>query len=155
MPRRPRYFLPDGLYHVTGNGIHANALFVDDDDRRVFLHFLRASLREFGLECLAYCLLGTHYHLMLRGPREDLSVAMHRLNGRYANHINQRHSRVGHVFRDRYSAYVIRDEQHYENACAYIEANPVNAGLCPTTDAWPWTWVARGTGAAAVVPIPT
>ena len=141
MPRRPRHFLPDGLYHVAGKAVFERPLFEDDDDRRAFLWLVDGAIREFDVECLAYCLMGTHYHLLLRCAQADLSRAMHRLNGRYARHVNDRYSRTGHVFGDRYSAYVIRDERHLEKACAYIKANPAKAGLCKTVDEWPWTWI--------------
>jgi putative transposase len=89
-----------------------------------------------------YCLLSTHYHLLLHCSQQDLSVAMHRLNGRYAQHVNVRRSHRGHLFGDRFSAYVVHDEDHLEKTVAYIEANPVKAGLCATVEEWPWTWIA-------------
>ena len=117
-------------------------LFVDDADRQAFLWLLGAVTARYGVVCHAYCLMGTHYHLILQGRREDLSVAMQRLNGRYARRYNERHLSRGHVFAGRFSAYVIRDESHLEDAYRYLEANPVEAGLCDTTDEWPWTWIA-------------
>jgi putative transposase len=149
MPRRPRSYLPDGLYHITGRAIFESPLFEDNDDRHVFLYLLRSVIREFEVDCLAYCLIGTHYHLLLQCRRENLSEAMHRLNGRYARHFNDRHLKTGHVFGDRFSAYVIRDDRHLQRACAYIAANPVKAGLCKTADEWPWTWISTATALPA------
>src|SRR4051794_28036447 len=140
MPRRPRYVLPDGLFHVTGRAVFGASLFEDDRDRAVFLRMLLHVVEEFGLECAAYCLLGTHYHLLVSGAQPDLSVSMHRLNGRYARHFNARYRRRGHVFGDRFSAYVVRDDRHFEKAMLYIQADPVKAGLARTVAEWPWTW---------------
>jgi REP element-mobilizing transposase RayT len=100
MPRLPRYLLPDGLYHVTGRAVFDSPLFADDDDRRVFLWLMRRALGEFHVECLGYCLMGTHYHLLLAGTRADLSQAMHRLNGRYLR-VHRRQSRQGGSVPDR------------------------------------------------------
>jgi putative transposase len=142
VPRLPRNHLPDGFFHVTARAVDGRLLFVDDADRGVFLWLLGAVTTRYGLICRAYCLMGTHYHLILEGRSEDLSVAMHRLNGRYARRYNERHQRRGHVFAGRFSAYVIRDEEHLEDAYRYLDANPVEAGLCTTPDEWPWTWIA-------------
>jgi putative transposase len=79
---------------------------------------------------------------------------MHRLNGRYARHFNDRHSRRGHLFGDRFSAYLVRDAEHLEQTYAYIEANPVKAGLCAQIDDWPWTWIAGRKAGTGLRPVP-
>jgi hypothetical protein len=102
----------------------------------------------------------THYHLVLEGRQAKLSEAMRSLNGRYAQRFNERHQRTGHVFAQRYSAYVIRDESHLEEALRYIAANPVKSGLCERVDDWPWLGICeslsgdrlrRGSASQAVV----
>jgi len=41
--RRPRKNLPpQGIYHVTTRGVARTAIFLDDDERRLFLHLLAA-----------------------------------------------------------------------------------------------------------------
>jgi REP element-mobilizing transposase RayT len=79
-----------------------------------------------------------HYHLIVEATRGDLSLGMHRLNGRYAQRFNQRHDRVGHLFQNRFASYVIENDEHYERAMAYVRANPVEAGLCHRIADWPW-----------------
>jgi REP element-mobilizing transposase RayT len=146
------------MYHVTAQAVCGASLFVDDEDRRAFFLLLEFVIARFELTCWAYCLMGTHYHLVLEGRRERLSDGMKRLNERYARHFNKRHGRRGHIFAERYSAYVIEDEGHFEEACKYIAANPVRAGLCETVGDWPWSWVAgdsaRVGGPARRVPVP-
>ncbi len=145
MSRQPRNELPDGVFHVTAHCVFGLDLFADDRDRYVFLWLLGELTERFPIRCLAYCLMGTHYHLLLEGTTSDLGAAMQRLNGRYARTFNERHNRSGHVFAERYSARVIADEQHLEQTYAYVEANPAKAGLCDGDKPWPWTWIeARG-----------
>jgi REP element-mobilizing transposase RayT len=144
--RQLRSELPDGVYHVTARSVAGGELFVDDEDRRAFLWLLGFVVVNGQLECRAYCLMGTHYHLLLEGRRDRLSEGMKCLNGRYARRFNERHDRHGHVFADRYSAYVIKDEAHLEETCRYIAANPVRAGLCESVGDWPWTWIRGTTG---------
>ncbi len=157
MPRRPRKALPDGVYHVTAQAAWGLSLFEDDDDRRTFLWLLGEATSRFDVGCLAYCLMTTHVHLLLEGSTTTLGSAMQRLNGRYAQRFNTRHNRVGHVFGQRYSAYVLRDERHLREARQYIAANPVKAGLCEREGDWPWTWIdteSSTTGRRAAVPVP-
>ena len=141
MPRRARSELPDGRFHVTTRGVCGIPLFVDDEDRRVFLWLLGEVSQRYSVRCLAFCLMGTHYHLILECRVAALSPTMRRLNGRYARRYNDRHERFGHVFSDRYSSFVIGDEEHYQEAIRYIAANPVEAKLCAEAKDWPWTWI--------------
>ncbi len=157
MPRRPRGDLPDGIYHVTTRATSRLQLFVDDHDRERFLWLLNDNAVRFGVRVLAYCLMDTHYHLLVEGTSAALGALMRRLNGRYAGHYNARHDHRGHVFGERYAVYVVRDEQHLEATLAYIRDNPVKVGLCERSEDWPWTRIAgvgehRGQTPAASVP---
>ena len=40
MARQPRFQYPGALYHVMARGNGGDAVFVSDDDRKVFLHRL-------------------------------------------------------------------------------------------------------------------
>jgi putative transposase len=72
-----------------------------------------------------------------------LSVGLRLLNGRYAQAFNERHERSGHLFGDRYAAFVIRDDDHLRTATEYVLQNPVRAGLCRQADDWPWSGALR------------
>jgi REP element-mobilizing transposase RayT len=83
--------------------------------------------------------MGTHYHLVLEASRAQLSDGMRRLNGDYARRFNRRHGRRGHLFEERFSSFVLRDERHLEAAVAYVLQNPVRAGLCAQARDWQWS----------------
>ena len=89
--------------------------------------------------CYAYCLMGTHYHLVLESDCHALSAGVQRLNGIYAQFFNRRHERTGHLFGDRFHAWVIVNEEHLRATCAYVVENPVRAGLCANPSEWPWS----------------
>jgi putative transposase len=139
MPRRPRNVLPDGVFHVTGRGVAGCHIFLDDVDRGRFVAEFAAAIRHAGWLCHAYCLLGTHYHLVLDTLCERLSQGMHRLNGNYAAWFNRRHTRRGHLFENRYSSWVVLDDEHLDATLAYVLDNPVRAGLCVKREDWPWS----------------
>ena len=47
----------------------------------------------------------------------------------------------GALFRQRFSSWVIHDEEHFENTVEYILDNPVRAGLVERPKDWPWSTV--------------
>ena len=57
--------------------------------------------------------------------------------------------RGGHVWHREYWDRYIRDGRHYADTVAYIELNPVRAGLCRTASAWPWSHAALNDRVAA------
>jgi len=139
MPRVPRSVLPDGLFHVATRGVAKMAIYLDDNDRRNFLGLLALAVQAFEWECLAFCLMTTHYHLVLETSRQNLSDGMQMLNGDYAQGFNGKYERWGHVFGDRYWSRPLADGEELERICGYVMANPVRAGLCSDSSDWPWS----------------
>src|SRR5262245_10682402 len=139
MARVLRSSLPDGVFHVTSHGVGTASIFIADVDRVDFLHLVSIVADRFSWKVHAYCLMGTHYHLVVETSAAKLSEGMQRLNGRYAQLFNHRHRRRGHVFEGRFSSWVVRDEEHYQATCEYVHQNPVRAGICRTAAAWPWS----------------
>jgi putative transposase len=124
---------------VTARGVAESLIFVDDADREAFALLLSRVSELWGWNVLAWCLMGTHYHLLVEARQEQMSFAVHRLNSLYAQRFNRRHSRRGHLFENRFSAWVIRDEEHVHATTAYILENPVRAGLCAEPRDWAWS----------------
>ena len=140
--------LPDGYFHVTSRSVCGQALFQADADRQAFVDTLWSSARTNGWTCHAYCLMTTHYHLVVETSRPPLSRGIHRLNGVYARAFNRRHGRFGHVFSERFSATPIVREEHLFEACAYVLLNPVKAGMCDRVEDWPWSFSRFGLAAS-------
>lgn len=141
MARALRRDLPDGIYHVTARGVDRAPIFLDDADRRLFLGLLAESVERFAWHCHAFCLMGTHYHLVVEAVRAGLSAGVHWLNGFYAQRFNARHDRTGHLFGGRFHAWLLDDEEHFRETCRYVALNPVRAGLCRKANEWPWSGV--------------
>ena len=138
--RQPRNLLPAaGIYHVTARGVARSAIFLNDDERRLFLRLFAAEVHRHDWRCHAFCLMTTHFHLVVETELWRLSEGMHRLNGTYALAFNRHHHRSGHLFGDRFAAWLPRDEQHLHQTCEYVLQNPVRAGLCARAGDWPWS----------------
>ena len=139
MPRRPRSLVAGGVYHVTSRGVRRSPIFVDDADRLRFLRLLVRVVDRHGWQPLTWCLMTTHYHLLVLTPEPDLAEGMQRLNSDHATYLNGRHRTSGHVFQGRYGAEPVLSDQHLLSTVRYIALNPVKAGLCADPAAWRWS----------------
>ena len=101
MARRLRHALPDGVFHVTTRGVDRCAIYRDDADRLSFLRLLADCVNRFHWTVHAFCLMTTHYHLIVQTTVPQLWRGMQRLNGVHALRFNKRHRRTGHLFGDR------------------------------------------------------
>ena len=133
-------------YHVTTRGNRGEPVFADDFDRHRFLLFLAKVVHNFNWACHAYCLLTTHYHLIITTNDANIGSGMHVLNGRYAQSFNRRHGVSGHVFEDRYYSVVVERNPHLFELIRYVALNPVRAGLCRAAEEWHWSSYASTIG---------
>jgi putative transposase len=147
MARVNRTSLPDGYFHVVSRGVFTTEVFRDAVDRRLFVRLLRSCEDVNRWTCHAFCLMTTHYHLVVESARQELSRGVQRLNGRYAVTFNKRHGRYGHLFAERFSARLIESEEYLFDACAYVALNPVKAGLCNRPEDWEWSYSRFGLAA--------
>ena len=138
MPRKPREIMPGGIYHVYARGNNRRQIFMDDKDRRTYLLILGDVASEFGWVRLGHCLMKNHIHLLLETPDENLSQGMQRLQLRYTKRFNKRHERTGHLFGERFGSVRISSDEQLVVATNYVASNPVKAGMCDSSDAWPW-----------------
>ena len=152
MARRLRIQAHGATYHVTANATYGRRLFAENEDRRWFEYRLDDVVRRYEWSCMAHCLLGTHYHLLLTTPEANLAAGMQRLNGMHARAINDRHEQFGSLFRDRYHTQLVEGEGHFLGLVRYIALNPVRAGLCRDPADWRWSSYPAAIGWAAPQP---
>ena len=104
MPRGPRIDFPGAVHHVYARGIEKRDIFLDDLDRRSFLGRVGTNLPKWNVRCSAWALMPNHFHLLLQSDRGLLPSFMHCLLTGYSKCFNERHSRVGHLFQNRYKS---------------------------------------------------
>ena len=73
MPRPPRVDYRGAFHHVAVNGNNRQPLFLTPDDRRLCLALLGETAERYRWEVRSYCLMDTHWHLLVRTP-ETTSV---------------------------------------------------------------------------------
>jgi putative transposase len=139
MARPLRIEYPGAIYHVTSRGNARHNIFLDDEDKTLFLSKLERATERYGFLFHSYCLMDNHYHLLLETPNANLSLGMQRINGDYTQAFNRRHRRVGHLFQGRFKAVVVEKERHLLELCRYIVLNPVRAKMVEDPKDWPWS----------------
>jgi putative transposase len=146
MPRPPRD-TEAGTFHVYSHCVYAaKALFQDAGDYATFLTHLARITKRGGWICHAFCLMGNHFHLIVRVGDGALPRAMHALNLGYARDFNRRHGLKGHVLFARYGAKRIANDVSLASRFRYVARNPVRADLCATPADWPWSSYAGTAG---------
>jgi putative transposase len=144
MPRREIPFLPDVYYHFYNRGNNRQAVFFEAAN---YLYFLRG-IKKYVLpvaEVIAYCLMPTHYHILVRVLAQtsevsmQVSRAMQKFLISYTKAINKRFERVGALFQGQFQAKPVQRYDHLLNLCVYIHANPVKDGLVSAPEDWPYS----------------
>lgn len=129
MPRHPRLFLPGAIYHVYCRVARGEFVFDDHDEASEFIERLRSVRDLDGWTIFAWCLMGNHYHLVLKTTEIDLWRSMARLQGSFSRDYNRRHRFLGRLWQSRYRARVINSEDYFRQVVAYVHLNPVAAGM--------------------------
>jgi putative transposase len=139
MPRLARAIAVGFPHHITQRGTNREAVFFTNTDRAVYLDLLRTSARRASLRILAYCLMPNHVHIVAVPDQPDaLAVALRRAHGRYANYLNARRGRTGHLWQNRFYSCAL-DRDHLAVALRYVERNPVRASFVENAEQYAWS----------------
>ena len=127
-------------------GNRRERIFEDDRDRRRFLRVFIAEQERYGVDMLAGCPVGNHFHAIVNTPHGNLSDFMEQLDGQFARYSNWRYERVGHLFQGRFRGVLIEHDIHLLIALCYVFYNPVSAGLCSKPEDYKWSSYAATVG---------
>lgn len=139
MARPLRIEYPGAWYHVMNRGAGRKKVFKTTDQRQRFLSLLSETAERFNAEWHAYCLMGNHYHLLVRTPEGNLQRIMRHVNGVYTQYFNSSERRDGALFRGRYRAILVEAEAHWLELSRYIHRNPLEAGFVADLSDYPWS----------------
>lgn len=139
MPRAQRMVVPGVAHHVIQRGNRQQNIFADDADRRTYLTLLREALRRYDTQCLAWCLMDNHVHLILKPVTADgLRAPLASTHTAYSWRVNKKLGVSGHLFQGRFASYPM-DDAHMMIAVRYVENNPVKAGCVRHAEEWHWS----------------
>lgn len=140
MARLPRLTLPGYPHHVIQRGNNRQAIFVDRADFEAMLALLHEHSRKFEVAVHAYVLMDNHFHLLATPSTADgLPQMMQSIGRSYVRYFNGRHGRTGTLWEGRYRSTVIEAERYLLACMAYIDLNPVRAGIAARAVDYPWS----------------
>lgn len=131
VPRKLRIQYEGAIYHVMNRGDRREPIFVDDNDRELFVETLGQTCEKCGWQVHAFCLMPNHFHLVVETPRANLVAGMRWFLGTYTARFNRRHRYFGHLFSGRYKSLVVdgSGSGYLKTVCDYVHLNPVRAKL--------------------------
>ena len=139
MPRSARFVAPGVAHHITQRGTERQAVFHSRTDRLTYLHLLREQSALGKVSVLAYCLMSNHIHLVaVPENAATLAEVMQWVHGRYAQYLNARRGRCGHLWQNRFNSCAL-GPKHLWAALRYVEMNPVRARLAATPREYAWS----------------
>ncbi|MEE9302381.1 MAG: transposase [Thiotrichaceae bacterium] len=141
MVRPLRIEYDNAIYHVMNRGKGKKWIYPDDTYYEDFLKGIEEAHQRFGIEVLAYCLMGNHYHLLIHTPRGNISRAMRHINGVYTQRYNRKKKTDGALFRGRYKSILIDESSYLLQVSRYIHRNPIELKkpLVDDLSDYPWS----------------
>ncbi|WP_412466981.1 transposase [Pedobacter sp. KLB.chiD] len=144
------------FYHIYNRSIDRQPLFKSDANYRFFLKKIDQYLSNI-LDVYAYCLLGNHFHLLIR-VKESLKItnsirdiSVHDIVSKqfrmffqsYALAFNIQHKRIGTLFQTPFKRAQINDESYFTRLVYYIHSNPQKHNLISDFRDWKWSSYSR------------
>ena len=139
------------VYHLYNRGNNREDLFRDAFDYQCFLQLYRKYVQP-RVDTLAYCLMGNHFHLMVRirvAPRvlEDpwdasprsVSQAFSNYFNAYTKTVNKRHQRTGKLFAEHFGRIEVSGANYFARLVTYIHRNPQRHGFVADFRSWRWS----------------
>ena len=134
---RSQLLYKDCYAHVISRSIRKLKLFHEAEDFRYFKQLLIQAKQKAKFKIFHYCLMQTHFHLVVRmGELNDFSFAIRDIKRDYAFKFHSKYKLSGPIWRDRFKSLLIENENYLYACGKYIEDNPVKAQLVEQRIDW-------------------
>ncbi len=178
-------------FHVISRVVDRRLIF-EDQEKSFFLSMIRNHEKFAGVEVLCHCLMGNHFHLIIRIPDKpghipeeeiwqrmsaiysesdirkfrrrielyqasgntrliedfydsmrnrmyDISSFMKDIKMKFSKWYNRRHERKGTLWEERFKSILLQDDgAALRMVAAYVEMNPVRAGVVDSPEQYEW-----------------
>ncbi len=148
-------FEQDKFYHVYNRTVDRKPMFCNDGNYEFFLKKYDEYLSSV-IDTYAYCLLGNHFHLLLRiqdlttfkklsnlkTDKPDHEIVSHQFRKffqSYAMAFNKQQDRIGTLFQTPFKRVLVNNETYFTRLVYYIHANPQLHGLIDDFREWKWS----------------
>jgi len=166
MPYRKESLVSGEIYHVFSKSIADFKVFNSDKDysrmMETIVFYMRAvtpcrfseyienaknkeDIRNpLGQECLvdiiAYCLMPTHFHLVLKQLKDGgISRFINLALKSYSKYFNLSHSRKGPLWEGRFKNVLVKTDEQLLHLTRYVHLNPVTAFLVSRPEDWKYS----------------
>ncbi|MDD5687860.1 MAG: transposase [Elusimicrobia bacterium] len=140
MPRRARFTIEDGTYHVMIRGNNRNPIFQNSEDFSYFMELIKDNKEKYNLKVYHYVLMNNHIHIIIKSViGKNLSEAMKRMMVSYMRYYRKLYKGIGHFFQDRFKSFLIQDGKYLLECGRYVELNPVSAGIVKYPNEYKWS----------------
>lgn len=93
--------------------------------------------KENLVQIIAYCLMPTHVHLILKQLRENgISNYMSNILNSYSRYFNTLHKRKGPLWESRFKSVLVKSDEQLFYLTSYLHLNPVTAKLIDHPEDW-------------------
>lgn len=83
--------------------------------------------RDKMVEILAFCLMPNHPHLLIKQLKDNgIAKFMAKFGTGYGRYFNEKYTRKGYVFQNRFRAVRIKNDEQLKVVFAYIHSNPIS-----------------------------
>ncbi len=140
MARLPRLTVAGHAHHVIQRGNNRQTTFHDSQDYELMLALLGEYARRERVAIHSYVLMPDHFHLLATPETPTgLPLMMQAVGRRYVQAFNRRHGRAGTLWEGRYKTTLLQAEHYLLPCMAYIDLNPVRAGLSVKATDYRWS----------------
>ena len=150
------------FYHIYNRTVDKQPLFKNDGNFDFFLKKYSEYL-SLVIDTYAYCLLGNHFHLLIRVREEHDLTTFEKLSNpqsvslaegsvhtiishqfqkffqSYAMAFNKQHQRVGTLFQTPFKRAVVTSDAYFTQLVYYIHSNPQQHDLTDDFRKWKWS----------------
>lgn len=89
------------------------------------------------VQILAYCLMPTHIHLILKQlTPSGISIFMGNILNSYTRYFNIKHHRKGPLWESKFQNVLVEDDEQLLHLTRYVHLNPTTAALVDKTQDW-------------------
>ncbi|MDO8497497.1 MAG: hypothetical protein Q7S61_03045 [bacterium] len=159
MPGREIQFSTDEIYHIFTKTLDHKSIFRDNSYPNLFLkilHYYRSSAvtvsfsdfknlpeenkirlqkkidmrKYFHIEVLSYCIMPTHFHLLIRQVREKgITTCISNTLNSFTRTYNLLSERMGPIFLRPFKSVEVRSREQFIHVSRYIHLNPYSSSI--------------------------
>jgi putative transposase len=147
------------FYHIYNRAVGSDLLFKTEDNYQYFLKKYHEYINDYA-DTYAYCLLGNHFHLLIRvkdelpRPSPDLTsfenlsnLNSHQIISKqfknlfiaYSKAFNKQQNRNGTLFQTPFKRCLVDNDIYFTRLIYYIHANPQTHGICNDFAEYKWS----------------